>query len=1225
MTFTLSSKFIRANKKNGECEVCGDDSGKCRRKDKLHLCMTFCDAKFGAIQNGLKCVKPDIRSKGWATFVLDYSSSSTRREQEAWRLQALWRRQRQKEEQARRKQKSLSPVDRDRFYRRILAELELHPTDRADLLRRGFSNHEIKEIGFKSVDRYQWLHSSYPESLPGIKQGGKQLLTSEAGYLCPIFDEAGRILAFQLRVRELSKGDKNRYRWLTAPNSENQILHLFPSSEGELPLTVVRPGNKENAQGVALTEGVGAKPHLVTRRLNYTCIGAAGGLWCSSPTLFAEKLSLLAAPGSTITIFPDAGDVLNRAVIHRWKAVVEFLKELGYECCFAWWQQTTKHHKDADELSLSEQQVIKFLSPAEFFSIHYEQMGKGWQSWRASRAFTDALEQHQQYFSAPVPATQEAIFIRSGLGTGKTHWLIETLICSYKEKGFLSIGYRNSLLLQFCEHPRFKEEKITWYHLQSDLREDRNTKLLLQDRNSNIACCIDSLPYFHPEDFEGRIVILDEVESVVKQLLQADTAVSFRREQIKELFFEMLSRAEIVVCLDGLLSDQTVQYLQQALNNKKIIKYANTYSGNRGTINFLEMSTREGKTLVTDYSSVLEAIYSNTSRFTLLSDSQQQCEAIGRNLLEQGRKVLRVDSTTVGEPDVRRFLRNPSLFLRENNIEVLIYSPSAEAGLNIDIKDFFSDIYALFLGVVHTNAQLQMLARVRDPNATIHLYCAIKGIGSDSVSKSTIPNDLQKEILEYVEECAYSSLTGFSEEVAARELASRLIKLSASAHFGQETYLAARSNHERIHLRDCLREALLESGYTVEMAKGISSKKENKTHKETIKAVQEKKAQNIFLAPDISTEEANKKSRSFNFTPTDKASVARRRILDRLPGIEHKTYPQAPLSPTLLPKRNDDDEAEARAAKPSDQAEPIFSPAFIHKIKFENRAAIAQAETLWFLMHPEAAKTFQQAKWYKHLTFFTDPETPDGSKLLSLLTYRSRWLQISTLRESGILELLSPDREWSSTDPALLSFYQFCKSRRVQRALGLRLGDSTPCEYLGRVLRTLGLKTVSRFDRTGGEKRWFYKLDPDTLSCPIRQAILKAVEERFTTRLQEMEALDWQTLLEPVESAGTEPGSRVFERSPSGNTVYIHAEGDPVPVPSTAPSTQVSTWREVEELIACVDFAVEEGAESLSSLLRTWQLSLKSQVIGAIKRTAPELFHHLANILWSTEDGNLFL
>ncbi|MEP0913291.1 hypothetical protein NDI45_20475 [Leptolyngbya sp. GB1-A1] len=1265
------SKFIPTTRKKGACEVCGDESGKCRRprEGNIHLCMTFADARKGQIENGYKCIKRDNRGKGWATFKLDDTQEWTEEQRREWKARAEARRQVAALEAQARAARSIAAVERDRLYRQLLTELTLHPEDRADLVRRGFTQTEIDLCGFKSIDRYQRLQQQYPTLLPGIGRDGRSILMGGAGYVCPIRNHNGLIVALQVRLRQLGVDDKNRYRWLSS-DDRGQVLQV---KLGELPLAVCRPPGEP--VGIALAEGTGAKPNWVALRLGFLTIGAAGGQWTSSPETLREILAQSADPHQPIHLFPDAGDILNRAVMHRWRQVVNLLEEWGYRVQFGWWRQTSKQHTDIDELLPGEHRLIRWLTPQEFWQIEAQQNSKGWQSWRQCRFFTADCTLNQRYFAAPLPQLREMMFVRSGLGTGKTHWLIETLIAGYADCGFLSIGYRNSLLLQFCEDDRLKERGINWYHLQSDLKDDPNGKLILRDPHSKIACCIDSLLYFAPEDFDGRIVILDEVESVVRQLLQADTAVSFQRERIKDLFFEMLRRAAVVVCLDGLLSDITVNYLHRAAPDKIVTRWLNQYQGNRGRIEFLEGTQKADKLLVADHSPILEAIYNHSGQFTVVSDSQQQCETIAQQLVEQGLNVLRVDSTTVRLPAVQRFLANPARFLVQEKIDALIYSPSAEAGLNIDIQGWFSDIYALFLGVVSTNAQLQMLARVRDPEATIHLYCALRGLGSDSVSKATVPEDLLQEVLEYVQDCAHASLHELDSAARIQQFAQQLIALSSSGHLTQEMYLAALNNHERANLRDCLREALLESGYQMEGVVTIAADKTR--HQTKGEEIKRQKSDQIFAAPDLTTEEANQKARQFAATLEDKAAVQRRRLLDRLPGIEQATYPNRPLPAVLLPIRSEppgvplpelvpqlteegQTRTETAAPAPSEATNPVSLPAptapifdaeLVHRLKFKNPAAISEAETLWLLLHPEAAKLLQQQRWFKSLRLFTDPETPDNNKRMNLSRYRSRWLQISTLRESGLLSFLRLEREWCNQDAELLKFFAFCRQRKVQRDMKLKVGKSTPCEFLGRVLQALGLSTIDRYDHKA--KVRYYRLNPERLACPVRQAIVAAVERRFEARLAEIGMLDWQSILESVSEPETLTVGELEERSPSAIFSINIQEGDQdttlvqpaaappllpevpapglrddmakIPVEVVLPVAEELSEQELAEFAVTIEGEAVLGVQAVQSLWQDWGEGLKRVVLNAIQRQIPDLYHRLSTMLWHSPDGYLFL
>jgi hypothetical protein len=112
----------------------------------------------------------------------------------------------QAKEDEQRRQRSLSAQERDRQYRLLLTELTLHPDDRADLVRRGFSHQEIELSGFKSVGSYQQLQTEFSELLPGIGTGGKNLIVKHCGYLCPVRDADGLILACQIRLRGYLQG-----------------------------------------------------------------------------------------------------------------------------------------------------------------------------------------------------------------------------------------------------------------------------------------------------------------------------------------------------------------------------------------------------------------------------------------------------------------------------------------------------------------------------------------------------------------------------------------------------------------------------------------------------------------------------------------------------------------------------------------------------------------------------------------------------------------------------------------------------------------------------------------------------------------------------------------------------------------------------------------------------------------------------------------------------------
>ena len=517
---------------------------------------------------------------------------------------------------------------------------------------------------------------------------------------------------------------------------------------------------------------------------------------------------------------------------------------------------------------------------------------KEWVNWNRHREFTPHHTINQRYFHWISPQEREILAVRSGTGTGKTYWLLNTLLkenAQNADRGVVSLGYRNSVLLQFCEQARAKG--FNFYHLQSEL--EGPTRILTSDPKSKIALCSDSLIHLSPDDFEGKILIIDEIESIIKHTLRSKTAVARNREKIKEIFKQALNKAHSIVLLDGHLKDSTIQYLENLLDEpRKIIKVKNEYKGNKGKFEFYLGGTKSNQGSVKsnkkDYSQLFQQIKHHDGNFVVASDNQVELESLDHILTSQGKKVLRYDSTTSNQDWVKFFLRNPEQFIRENQIEVLLYSPSAEAGISIDIQGYFQDLYFIFCGIITTDAQLQMLARVRDSEARGHVFCVEKGLANPH-HRDTLSDDLQRNLVESIVYDVLLATEGISPEELTGNLVSltrKLIDFSQNPHSRREIELATVENYESQNLRTCLWAAMEEEGYQVYQSMGKNyGKGELKEKKEEILLERGKK---IHEAPDISLAQAESLARNFGATQEQKDQCARRFLLERLPGIEEK-------------------------------------------------------------------------------------------------------------------------------------------------------------------------------------------------------------------------------------------------------------------------------------------------------------------------------------------------
>lgn len=353
------TRFI-STKRGNPCVICGNTSGKCREAESVRLCMTIADAVSGAAVPGYKFIG-QTKDGLWGKFVEDDGQDWTFQQRQEWQQEQERLRRQRAAEEAKRRAEALPALERDRLYRNLLSQLTLHPADRADLKRRGLSDEQIEQGGFKSVEQWQQLESELPHQLPGTNLDGLSLNT-QPGYLCPIKDADGLIVGCQIRLRDANDG--GRYRWLTSATKKRPTGPTPHLPNGELPLAVHRP-HEVKLSGIGMTEGTGVKPFLAAQRLGQTVIGAAGGQFAASPQTLKATLEQLGS--KTIDFYPDAGSVSNRNVIRQYKALWTLLRQWGYRVRVVWWGQATKDALDIDELQKLD--ALSYITPDEFLEI----------------------------------------------------------------------------------------------------------------------------------------------------------------------------------------------------------------------------------------------------------------------------------------------------------------------------------------------------------------------------------------------------------------------------------------------------------------------------------------------------------------------------------------------------------------------------------------------------------------------------------------------------------------------------------------------------------------------------------------------------------------------------------------------------------------------------------------------------------------------------------------
>ena len=560
--------------KSDPCPICASDNGACRRHkndpDYVH-CHNHADARKFETINGWKCIEV---SKG--------HTAGFRPDNGNWEPQARWnyaadrklrdkkRQEKFNDVQLKEQQRALSVDDRHKLYSEILDQLKLGAATVTDLRRRGFTDKEIENCGFKSVAKYQKLVKKYDKRLPGIGADGKSLVVRGDGYLCPLKDFKGRITGLQLRLHKPEDG--NRYRWLSTP--QNATLKLQP--EDENPLAVFHPSGGK-PYGIALCEGTGVKPYFVSQRLNLVTIGSAGGQHLSSPKLLEKYLKQAFEKYGHLPIIaiPDAGFALNQQVRKKLVDTFEWLQNnfKDSEVKALDWNQIHKSRGDIDELQTEDLLQVRWLRVDYFVKKYHEVFtSKQYHNWATNRVkLTADIKQHEKWLHIPegIQNDCDILLIRKSLGGGKTQALIEFL--KQLNTTSLLVGYRNSLLNNTIA--RANHMGLGSLHIKDTLEVVQGNYInFAQDESIKLwGGCADSFFKFNAiiDRNPEYNLIHDEICSVLGHLKGGGT-LKGRQQQAIEWVTNTIDNSQFSIMLDANLSDREVDFIKQLFPHKRI-------------------------------------------------------------------------------------------------------------------------------------------------------------------------------------------------------------------------------------------------------------------------------------------------------------------------------------------------------------------------------------------------------------------------------------------------------------------------------------------------------------------------------------------------------------------------------------------------------------------------------------------------------------------------------
>jgi hypothetical protein len=702
------SRYISTGKRN-ICPICDDGSGKCRTfADSANvLCM---NSPEGFIEvSGYKFIHSS-KDGLWGVYVVDNGQTYSNEAKQHYRAQRI-----EREAVAKRKQaESLSLIERDREYRKLISQLSLNDRAKADLLRRGLTPKKIQRMLFASVGKWHPLSHAMTTELPGVIGNGDKLNVMADGYLVPIPNIDGLIVGAQYRVFEPIDG--NKYPWLTSKTKNNEDGPKPNLPNGELPIGVYRPENLTNVGVVGIIEGY-LKPSIACDNLGHICLGVASGNFAASPEQLEQALKQIEIEQGIkprLLLYADAGSAQNDHVMRTYHRTHALANKLGYELKVAWYQQFSKvQDQDIDEIDLETISQIREISWYEFLGLQHKALAD------------ESLSICERYLpDFDIPDTAKLIALKSPKGTGKTEYLAK-YIEENREQKRLVICHRSQLTEQLGHRLGLR----THYELENAKGEYRKA-IVDEIRIFGMVITWDSLHKINLDDWKECEIILDEAEQSLWHLLNASTEIEDRRIDTLKMLSQLLENCERTWLLDADLTNIAIEFIAGLSNRNDfqphiiVNKYLFT---NPWEVTMYNEPTPAGLT-----QSLWKHLDSGKTALVHLDSQKSKGKYSGINLEKQINKkyphlkTLLVDSFTIQNPDhpAYRILTAKDICSRLSVYDVVICTPTIETGVDIKTHGLFDAVFGIFYGVVSADSARQALSRYREPVAR-HVWAAI--------------------------------------------------------------------------------------------------------------------------------------------------------------------------------------------------------------------------------------------------------------------------------------------------------------------------------------------------------------------------------------------------------------------------------------------------------------------------------------------------------------------
>lgn len=309
--------------------------------------------------------------------------------------------------------------------------------------------------------------------------------------------------------------------------------------------------------------------------------------------------------------------------------------------------------------------------------------------------------QAYQGFAPIIDLFWDTTCLQGWLGAGKTESMLRSLI-RHQDKAIVWVSPRNGLLRQTAQRAKRLDFKV--YHFQDDHAKHR--AMLEAGEPGIYFMAPDSFkPYAVGKvEWENTLLVIDEFSGIRKEILGKTTELP--------QFTDAITRCASLIVADAFLSQVDIRVIQNHRSGSmQILKQDFKKSPVR--IKWLECRKKAGEISLSHeriYYPLLDRwIEEGFDRIAISVDTIHTAKMLDRYLKSKGVRTWIVCSETPQENHT--FMPEPDNVIEHGKIRAVIYTPTAQSGLDIQAK--FDRGLLIATGTLPPTQMLQMLGRCR--------------------------------------------------------------------------------------------------------------------------------------------------------------------------------------------------------------------------------------------------------------------------------------------------------------------------------------------------------------------------------------------------------------------------------------------------------------------------------------------------------------------------------